>query len=110
MIDGLFERALHVPIWLLSLGNAVVGIDELESKMTRLGRRTKAIEIAYQHLPAVATEAKKATNKEFLVVGWDQALLAHNPHNLQNVSGETHSEDFEHSETTPKGSRRTDAA
>jgi len=75
VIDQLFERALHVPIWLLSLGNAVVSIDELEAKMTRLGRRTKAIEIDYQHLPAVATEAKKATNKEFLVVGWDEEAV-----------------------------------
>ncbi len=73
MIDGLFERAQHIPIWLLSLGNAVVGIDELSSKM--VGRETKAIEIAYQHLPAVATEEKKATNKEFLVVGWDPEAL-----------------------------------
>jgi len=83
VIDRLFERAVHVPIWLLSLGNAVVSIDELESKMTRLGRRTKAIEIDYQHLPAVATADKKATNKEFLVVGWDAAaverLLASEP-------------------------------
>lgn len=71
MIDGLFERARHIPVWLLSLGNAVVGIDELEAKMSTLGRQTKALEIAYQHLPAVATEEKKATNKEFLVVGWD---------------------------------------
>jgi hypothetical protein len=71
MLDALFERAQHIPIWLLSLGNAVVGVDELEAKMARLGRRTKALEIAYQHLPAVATEEKKAKNKEFLVVGWD---------------------------------------
>ena len=72
MIDELFERAQHIPIWLLSLGNAVVRIDELESKMTRFGRRTKAIEIDYQHLPAVATEEKKRQNKEFLVVGWKE--------------------------------------
>ena len=39
--------------------------------MSRLGRRTRAIEIRYQHLPAVATAEKKATNLEFLVVGWD---------------------------------------
>jgi hypothetical protein len=71
MIDGLLERALHIPVWLLSLGNAVVGIDELEQKMARLGRQTRAIEIAYQHLPAVATAEKKAVNREFLVVGWD---------------------------------------
>lgn len=71
MIDGLFERAQHIPIWILSLGNAVVEIEELEAKMTKLGRVTKAIEIAYQHLPAVATKEKKKTNKEFLVVGSD---------------------------------------
>ena len=71
MIDGLLERARHIPVWVLSLGNAVVGIDELEQKMTRLGRETRAITIAYQHLAAVATAEKKATNKEFLVVGWD---------------------------------------
>ena len=71
MLDALFAKALHIPVWILSLGNAVVGIDELEAKMTKLGRRTKALEIAYQHLPAVATAEKKATNREFLVVGWD---------------------------------------
>jgi len=75
MIDQLFERAQHIAVWVLSLGNAVVSIDELEAKMTRLGRKTKALEIAYQHLPAVATDEKKATNKEFLVVGWDPDLL-----------------------------------
>ncbi len=76
MIDELLDHAMHVPVWLLSLGNAVVGIEELEAKMARRGRTTRAIEIAYQHLPAVATEEKKATNREFLVVGWDEARVA----------------------------------
>ena len=71
MIDGLLERARHVPIWLLSLGNEVVSLSELEEKMKRLGRETRAIEIKHQHLPAVATEEKKERNREFLVVGWD---------------------------------------
>ncbi len=73
MIDGLLEHARHVPIWLLSLGNEVVAIGDLEQKMARLGRETRAIEIRYQHLPAVATEEKKQRNREFLVVGWDPA-------------------------------------
>ena len=49
--------------------------------MARLGRETRAIEIRYQHLPAVATEEKKGTNREFLVVGWDPeaALLRTRP-------------------------------
>lgn len=72
MIDRLFERSPHIPIWILSLGNAVVSLDELEEKMTRLGRKTRAIEIKYQHLAAVATEEKKKENREFLVVGWDE--------------------------------------
>ena len=71
MLDTLFERATHIPIWLLSLGNAVVGIEELEAKMARFGRATKAIAIRYQHLPAVATAEKKRENREFLIVGWD---------------------------------------
>ena len=71
MIDGLFERAQHIPVWLLSLGNAVATLDELEGKMTKLGRVTKAIEIKYTHLPSIATQEKNEGNREFLVVGWD---------------------------------------
>src|SRR5437773_6641200 len=72
MIDDLFERATHIPIWVLSLGNAVVSIEELEAKMTKHGRRVKSIALRYQHLPAVATAEKKATNEEFIVVGVDE--------------------------------------
>ncbi len=71
MLDTLFERATHIPIWILSLGNAVVGVEELEAKMATHGRQTKAIALKYQHLPAVATAEKKRENREFLVVGWD---------------------------------------
>ncbi len=81
LIDGLFERAAHIPIWILSLGNAVVSLGELEGKMARLGRATRAIEIAYQHLPSIATEEKKEHNREFLVIGHDPraALFANLP-------------------------------
>ena len=86
MIDGLFEQSRHIPIWLLSLGNEVVGISELEEKMTRLGRETKAIEIKYQHLASVATEEKKQRNREFLVVGWDPAASIFRDLNLEHAS------------------------
>ena len=71
LLDTLFEKAVHIPVWLLSLGNAVVSIEELEAKMAKHGRQTKAIAIRYQHLPAVATAEKKRENREFLVVGVD---------------------------------------
>jgi len=78
MIDGLFERAGHIPIWLLSLGNEVVTLGELEEKMRRLGRETRSFEIKHQHLPAIATAEKRERNREFLVVGWDaEAALLH---------------------------------
>jgi len=71
MIDTLLERAGHIPVWLLSFGNEVTALEELEAKMARLRRRTKAIAIKYAHLPAVSTAEKKASNREFLVMGWD---------------------------------------
>jgi hypothetical protein len=76
MIDRLLERARHIPLWLLSFGNAVVGASDLEGKMARLGRKTKALEIGYMHLPAVATARKKAENRELLVIGVDVDAVA----------------------------------
>ncbi len=71
MIDTLLDRAQHVPIWILSFGNAVASLEELEAKMIRRGRQTRAIAIRYQHLPAVATDEKKESNREYLLIGVD---------------------------------------
>jgi hypothetical protein len=71
MIDTLLDRAQHIPIWMLSFGNAVASLEELEAKMIRRGRHTKAIAIRYRHLPAVSTEEKKASNREYLLIGVD---------------------------------------
>jgi hypothetical protein len=71
MIDTLLGRAAHIPIWVLSFGNAVASLEELEEKMTRLGRVTKAMAIRHQHLPAIATEEKKRVNREYLLIGVD---------------------------------------
>ena len=86
LLDNLFARAQHIPVWLLSLGNAVVGVEELEAKMIRAGRETRSIVLRYQHLPAVATQEKKETNREFLVVGWDPKaplMQSHSPAGTQ---------------------------
>jgi len=86
MIDTLLERAQHIPLWVLSFGNETVSLEELEGKMTRLGRVTKAIAIRYQHLPAIATEEKKATNREFLLIGVDPESRL--PLRLEGMRGE----------------------
>jgi hypothetical protein len=92
MIDGLFERAQHIPVWILSLGNAVVGVEELEAKMAKHGRRVKSIALRYQHMPAVATEEKKATNQEFIVVGVDPGLCAREGRSRMNENARPLSE------------------
>jgi hypothetical protein len=71
VIDSLLDRAQHIPIWILSFGNAVASLEELEAKMIRRGRHTKAIAIRYQHLPAIATDEKKESNREYLLIGVD---------------------------------------
>jgi hypothetical protein len=73
VIDTLLERATHIPIWVLSFGNVTVSLEELEAKMARLGRHTKALSIKYQHLQSVATEEKKSSNREYLLIGVDPA-------------------------------------
>jgi hypothetical protein len=86
MIDTLLDCARHIPIWVLSFGNAVASLEELEAKMTRHGRRTKAIAIRYQHLPAIATEEKKQGNREYLLIGVDPATTL--PVRLEGAPGE----------------------
>jgi len=75
LLDTLFESAQHIPIWILSFGNAVITIEELASKMTRLGRQTRTVSLHYKHMPALAGPEKRRSNREFLVVGWDQEAL-----------------------------------
>jgi len=99
MLDILFERALHVPVWVLSFGNAAVGIDELEAKMARHGRRTRAITLRYLHLPAVATEAKKRENREFLVIGVDPEAPLLAGASVKGVGSRDHVPEVEHSNT-----------
>ena len=70
-IDRLLERATHVPVVVLSFGNAACTLEDLEAKMVAAGRSTKAIAIRYLHLPAVATPQKKEENREFLLIGVD---------------------------------------
>jgi adenine-specific DNA-methyltransferase len=75
MVDVLLEKAGHIPIWVLSLGNAVIGLEELEAKMARLGRETRAVALKYEHLAALATDEKREGDREFLVVGWNPRVV-----------------------------------
>jgi hypothetical protein len=71
MLDALFERAGHIPVWILSLGNAEVTMEELERQMQRHGREVRATAVKYMHKASVATEPKRRRNREFILVGRD---------------------------------------
>ena len=71
LLDKLFERAQHIPIWILSYGNAVTTLDELEKKMAQHGRVTRVKSIRYAHKSAQASDVKKWENREFILIGVD---------------------------------------
>ncbi|MCK4414940.1 MAG: DNA adenine methylase, partial [Candidatus Eisenbacteria sp.] len=59
LLDRVFEKARHIPVWALSLGNAEVTIAELEAKMRRHGRLVRSISIKYPHKASVAAKESR---------------------------------------------------
>ncbi len=76
MVDEMLKRAAHIPVWVLSFGNAVTGVDELVGKMKEFGREVESVEVKYAHKVSVASEVKNPMNREFVVVGWDPDLVS----------------------------------
>ena len=71
LLDALFESAMHVPVWLLSYGNAELSGADLEDRVAACGRETRLIEVAYAHKASVARAETRARNRELLVVAVD---------------------------------------
>jgi 16S rRNA G966 N2-methylase RsmD len=71
MIDTLLERAKHIPLVVMSFGNETISLLELEQKMVRHGRSTRAIEIPYARLAALSKGEKSSRDRELMVLGWD---------------------------------------
>jgi len=71
MLNLLFDHAGHIPVWILSLGNAEVTLEELEQQMSRQGREVRATAIRYMHKSSQASEEKRRQNREFILTGWD---------------------------------------
>ena len=69
-LDEVFKAAKHIPVWIVSMGNAGGANDlgELQEMVARY-RRPETYRIKYRHIPAVATEEHQAKNEEYLIVG-----------------------------------------
>jgi adenine-specific DNA methylase len=67
-LDELFRACKRIPVWLVSLGNAVIGKEELVNLISRHRDIRRVLEIPYRHLESIASEEKNAKNKEYLIL------------------------------------------
>lgn len=65
----LFEAADHIPLWVLSYGNARIALPELMDLMRRYRPHVEGREIRYVHCTGLASEESRQRNRELLVVG-----------------------------------------
>jgi hypothetical protein len=54
-------------LWVISYGNAVASLDEVRGVIEQF-RPTRAVELAYVHMGAVATREKREANREFIIL------------------------------------------
>ncbi len=68
LLPALFEACRHIPVWLISLNNACLSLEELLDLVRRHRRTVQAVEVPYRHLGSLASEEKNERNREFIVV------------------------------------------
>jgi adenine-specific DNA methylase len=68
-LERLFAASQKVPIWVVSYGNAAIGLDTLVELIGKFKKDVRAEEIPYIHLTGLSGEEKREANREFLIVG-----------------------------------------
>jgi adenine-specific DNA methylase len=66
-LDRLLEACRHVPVIVLSYGNAAITPEDLQALVAKHRSRVHMETIAYKHLPSLASEESKARNLEVLL-------------------------------------------
>lgn len=79
LLDGMLAKAVHIPVWIMSLNNAVVPISEIEEKMAAAGRAVHATEIkclyslgGWAREDGSTWEDGKRKAAEYLLLSWDR--------------------------------------
>ena len=67
-LEELFRACDHIPVWLVSLGNACVGLQELMADISRHRTVRRVLELPYRHLESIASETKNESNKEHIIL------------------------------------------
>jgi len=68
-LERLFAASQKFPLWIVSYGNAAIGLDTLVQLVGRFKKDVTAEEIPYIHLTGLSGDEKREANREFLIVG-----------------------------------------
>jgi hypothetical protein len=67
-LTELFRAAEHIPVWLISFGNAVLDLDGLLELVRPYRPNIRAVRVPYRHLGSIASEVKNAENEEYIIL------------------------------------------
>jgi 16S rRNA G966 N2-methylase RsmD len=68
-LERLFDAGRKFPVWVISYGNQAVGLDGLIKLVGKFKTDVIADDVPYIHLTGLSSEAHKASNREFIIVG-----------------------------------------
>ena len=68
-LDELLEACSHIPVLVLSLGNALLDEEGAKALVARHRQVHRLLSLPYRHYGAVASPVKNAGNREFLILG-----------------------------------------
>jgi hypothetical protein len=69
ILPRLFAAADHIPVWVLSYGNARIDLPTLMDLVRRFRPQVEGREIRYVHCTGLAGEESRQRNRELLVIG-----------------------------------------
>jgi len=67
-LDELLDACSHIPVLVMSLGNALLDEGQVRELVTRHRRVIRVISLPYRHYRSVASKEKNLQNREFLVL------------------------------------------
>ena len=67
-LERLLEASHHIPVWVLSYGNAEANLDDVVRLVARFRPVIAAEEFRYAHLTGLSAEEHRERNREFLVL------------------------------------------
>jgi hypothetical protein len=67
-LEKLFAASVRFPLWVISYGNAEIGLDTLTALVSKFKTDVKAEEFRYTHLTGLSSQEHRERNREFLIV------------------------------------------